>query len=462
MNASCLVENLDIGHGDENNDPIGVVNYRTVFQKVACREKKITITCPFSGKRIDTNQSFVLPQGHGFVFYRFSSTEIFYLITGYPWSGFGKIGFYFPSSEIIIGYLPSFGDGRGDAAVNLFKAYSVAHVALVNDYIKKVSLKKSAIWVGHHNFAHHYWNDLPAIETALEEGLLKSVSRLFVTYETLGPLKSIFPEIPENLVKKIKPAELFRATLAENMFIIRIGKNYITQGVANRVLKLSKLMCMPKILEEVQQARKQNFPLLWVSVRVGNRTWRQQEEGLVRIISELYLVYPKLGVVFDGFSIGHGMKISTITKNMIERLHDEVKRIRQRVPQEVAFYDTVGCGIHESIVWADQIDLYICHHGTLQHKVGWIANKPGVVHTNRVTHTMINEVEQATFARENAVIPVYINPDFVKDVTIEYNDGRKNLHNYDLDWKVIFRELRPILSSTCDLCKVAGHRKLDE
>lgn len=455
IDVPCLFKNLDLEYGVERcgkkrawqdkKDPIEDVKYRTIFQQLACCKQKLTLTCPFSGREISTDCSFVLPRGHGFVFYRFCSTEVFYLITGYPWSGFSKIGFYFPSAEIIIGREQTLGEGKGAAAVNLLKGLMVANALSVRAYIQK---KKSvAVWIGHNNFAHHLWNDLPAVETALEKGLLDRISYLLVTHDTLGPLKSIFPEIPERKVRKVKSEDLFRAVLIEQLFVVRIGSNFITQSVADRVLKLAKETSSPAILERVAQARRDHYPLLWVSVRVKNRTWIRQEEGLARIISELFVDYPTLGVIFDGFSVGYGMDVSAETKKMITELHRMVEKIRQCIPQEVAVYDTIGYGIHESIVWADSIDVYLCHHGTLHHKVGWIANKPGVVHTNHATRVSDFQVNKATFSGENSLQPVYIDASHLTDIEIDYKDLSENLKNYDCDWQVMLRELRVLLSN---------------
>jgi hypothetical protein len=462
IDVPCLFENLNLEYGDDSGgknkpwkdkkDPIENVNYRTTFQKIAIHEQKLTITCPFSGREIATDCSFVLPQEHGYVFYHFCSTEVFYLITGFPWSGFSMIGFYFPSAEIIIGSERTLGDGRGDTAVNRLKALMVANTLAVSAYILNSTKKSTAVWIGHHNFVHHFWNDLSAVETALEEGLLERISHLFVTHDTLGPLKSIFPEIPERVVRKVKSEDLFRGVLIEQLFVVRIGSNFIPQSVADRVLKSAKETCSPAIIERVDQTRRDHYPLLWVSVRVVNRTWIRQEEGFARIISEFFVDYPTLGVVFDGFSVGYGMDVSAETKKNITELHGVVEKIRQCIPQGIAVYDTVGCGIHESIVWADAIDLYLCHHGTLQSKVGWIANKPGVVHTNRVTHMMGQyQVPKATWARENALQPVYIDASHVTDIEIDYKDRRENLYNYDCDWRIMLRELRFVMSNLRDI-----------
>ena len=43
-----------------------------------------------------------------------------------------------------------------------------------------------------------------------------------------------------------------------------------------------------------------------------------------------------------------------------------------------------SCNLAEAITLAGMADYYVCHTGTLQHKVAWLHNTPGIVHTNRV------------------------------------------------------------------------------
>lgn len=456
IDTASLFDSLDLEYGKEKDDqkklwrnaknPIAAGCFQTAFQEASCLSGKLVLQCPFSGSEIMSDFSFVVYIKQGFIFYRFCSTEIYYLIIGYPWNGYGKIGFYFPEKELIIGNVPSLGDGRGDAAVNFLKTNMVANAAAVNTYLQS-GKKMTAVWTGHHNFAHHFWNDLPAIENAVEKGLFQRVQHLIVTHDTLGPLNHMFPEIPDRMIRRIRQEDLFQLVLSEQLFVIRLGSVFITQSVADRVLKTAKKMCCSAILNKIEQAKKDHYPLLWVSIRNSNRTWIQQEKGLSRIISALFVDYPNIGIVFDGFSIGYAMDIGKETQEMIENLQGVVQRIRKHIPDGIAVYDSVGCGIHESIAWADAVNLYLCHHGTLQHKVGWIANKPGVVHTNCVTHMIENEINHVTFVRENAVSPVYIDASHITDIGEIYSDPRKNLYNYDCDWQVMLKELKILLSN---------------
>lgn len=104
--------------------------------------------------------------------------------------------------------------------------------------------------------------------------------------------------------------------------------------------------------------------------------------------------------------------------------------------------------MHESIAYAHTADCYLSHHGSLQHKIGWIANCPGVVHSNK---TVLNTPRRfpAFWARQDTVPPIYIDANAVDDVAgyteLQNNRIVNNLDNYDFDYRVALRELKKIL-----------------
>ena len=74
----------------------------------------------------------------------------------------------------------------------------------------------------------------------------------------------------------------------------------------------------------------------------------------------------------------------------------------------------MGLSLLESIDLSALAQFYFCHHGTVQHKIGWIAGCPGVVHSNR------RVLEQSPGAWVEAQAPgtprpIYIPADYVRD-----------------------------------------------
>jgi hypothetical protein len=129
--------------------------------------------------------------------------------------------------------------------------------------------------------------------------------------------------------------------------------------------------------------------------------------------------------------------------NTIEKQNDIVENIHKKLKSDVAIYNTVGCSLYESIIWANSIDLYLAHHGTIQHKVGWLANKPGVVHSNtKVLKSSHHYIENA---REKGIKPIYIHPRFVQDIQLNISGPHNNLDSYEVDWQVLEQYLLKVI-----------------
>ena len=83
----------------------------------------------------------------------------------------------------------------------------------------------------------------------------------------------------------------------------------------------------------------------------------------------------------------------------------------------VGIFNIIGHSIFDANVWAQAIDVYVSPYGSLQHKVGWFANKPGLVHTNETL--LQNRAEYVWAAVENGIPPRYITRDSVSDIKSE-------------------------------------------
>jgi hypothetical protein len=425
------------------------------FQLIAVRTKLVYLICPFTQRKIATEQSFwVTPY---LIFYRFESKNSFYLITTHINTGFKKGALYFPNFNLLIkaddpqwGVLPS--------VIPKFQALMVTHYHEAIFYLNNRNPKKLAVCLGDDNFAHHIFNELSGLYRLEKAHLLNQIETFFILRETLGKIENIFPQISPQKSKRIAIInhtkiqkeeayiQIFRETLKNNYFCLHVGDCYITNTLAQRIYQLAiKSENCSKLLNQIQTIKKFHYPLLWISIRVDNRTWTDQENGFANLIDALAEKFPKLGVVFDGFSYQEDTLFSGKTNELqvIEKQNDIVKNIHQKLQSDVAIYNTVGCSLYESIIWANSIDFYLAHHGTIQHKVGWLANKPGIVHSNtKVLKSSHHYIENA---REKGIKPIYIHPRYVQDVQLNISDPRNNLDNYQVDWQVLQQYLLEVI-----------------
>jgi hypothetical protein len=447
------------------------------FQLTALKEKAIYAICPFTGARVSSHHS--LPANINVFFYRFSGKEVFYLITAGIGSGFRKSAVYFPEHELVV----TVGDAWNFEIEDLFelKARAVTRFKECYEYLSSDNPigRKTAVCLGFFHFAHHLWNELSGIDRVYKGKLLESVDKIFLLREPLGDINQIFPELPSGKVERKSHMEnMFREIIEGNYFAVRIGDDFVAKDLAERVYAVAVRQCSPTILEQVKQAGDRHFPLLWVGIRVGTRSWENQVEGLSKIIGSLHAEFPRLGVVFDGFSLPADKMAATgeneysgIVAMENEAVDGIVARLRESGGRTPAIFNIIGGSIFEANVWAHAIDVYVSPHGTLQHKVGWLTNKPGIIHTNHellecppsYIWTKIEGARKPSYVRLNTVTHIRSadkQPVIYREISdfgesgagnvagVTRVQGNPEFDNYSVEWEPLYRDLLPLIRAS--------------
>ncbi|WP_243397393.1 hypothetical protein [Crocosphaera subtropica] len=449
---SELIKSKQKNSSSHDNKPLVAVeaDQRNQFQLSSIINQYFSAICPYTGKDLSSNQSLlVLPQGYNsWIFYRFvSQKNVFYIATGKPDSGFPKSFIYFPKEEIAIILFDQFNEKDIKEAIELFKRSVFKNWNDIKKYLNNSLHKQVIIPISFWHFAHHYWNELTGIYKLYDNDVLEQVDKFLVGTEHYGEIKDIFPEIPENKIDKISSKYLNKEILKNNYFALRVGSNFITEDLANRIYKVSRQQATPQFLSEIESIKKKHFPLLLVTIRLDTRVWISQINGIVNIVKKLAEDFPKIGLVIDGFSLPCGLVgLSWYwAQKCIEKETQASLEIRSLLPAEIPVYDIVGSTLYENVIWNHVIDLYLAQHGSAQHKIGWIANKPGVIHTNKSTFSAPHLLSVTTTAKENSIEPILIPEEHI--IALEEihkpnkNDKRKNLENYDCNWEIMYNEL---------------------
>lgn len=380
--------------------------------------------CPVTGKILRSNQSFYvqlfnfLPTG----IYRFGGGETFYLMFGCH-HGVG-LGVYFPKFELIVRFYNDPLSTDYPEVVNELKSGAVSFWREFKSYISSNESKREVAavvgWLD--NLGHYFWNDLSGIQHLSENGTLPKVDKYLIRNCNFLEVGDIFPEIPANDIVRISDRwSLFKTILDNQYMAVRLTEMVVKEQLASRIYEASVKKCSQSFLQEMEEA-KTHFPLLWINIRSHNKVWSSQVEGYANIINNLSEDYPNLALVFDGFST---------EKNTVEQ-------ILALVPPTVKHYNALDCAIHETIVWAHAIDVYIVVIGSGLTLVTWLANKPGVTHGNTV-----HSESSGWWAnvRENAVPPVFLPVECIVDL-----DASHWAHcDYDFDWKILDGEVNKIV-----------------
>jgi hypothetical protein len=450
------------------------------FQLTAVNEKAIYAVCPFTGKLVTSHHS--LLANINVIFYRFESVQVFYVITA-GLDGFKKNAIYFPQQELVVTTGMQWGFEEDDLIE--MQRRMVGSFDASYGYLSKYKLsnRKVAVCIGFYHFAHHLWNELPGIERLVRKGMIDSVDKFLVLREPLGDLRQIFPEIPASKIeRKTTTDALFEEIVTNDYFVVRIGDYAMSSDTASRVYNVARKNCRPETLDKVQDARRKHSPLLWIGIRAGSRMWVNQVDGLARLIDRLHTEFPDLGVVFDGFSLpahksdewSNNHEFDEIVRQENQVVSGIIENLKQCRRQASGIFNIVGSSIYDANVWAHAIDVYVSPHGTLQHKVGWLANNPGVIHTN--TTRLDWRSDYIWTAVEHGIKPRYVPRTAVRDVpsiekkqlmepsqlyaaASDYNESGAGIlsHNrrirdwgmddYELDWLALYSDLVDLIRS---------------
>ena len=420
------------------------------YQQSLVETGYIYTVCPFSGKVLRSNQSFVInhqehpvkQRGHdlqGFC-YRFLGKEIFYLIVGCPCGE--RLLAYFPKLELIISLNHNLiGFARPIESINKLKSYMVSYWREVKSYLSKEAKQVVNVIGLEFNMGHYVWQDLVGIDVLRENGILHKLDKILVGPGDYFNSKGIFPEIPDDKFIKVEDVEdVFQKVIENNYVALRVNGIFIKEQLVERIYAVCRQRCPHEFLQKIEQAKQQCFPLLafQIKARQSRRVWLSQVEGIANIINHLHAEYPKLGIVFDGWSITGTEDESSSCWSMIDAEQSIVEAIIELIHKDIPVYSAVGATTYETVVWwCDAINLHISHAGSGLTYSSWIANKPGVVHGMvRMLNGLGHQVTTSSF-RENLIPQVLVSSDQIKD----------DHDNYEIDWRVIYDEFLKIINN---------------
>ena len=185
------------------------------------------------------------------------------------------------------------------------------------------------------------------------------------------------------------------------------------------------------LLEECQ-------PLLWVGITGQKRSWLEQVQGTAAILNKLYEHYPRLGVIFDGW-----------TPPMINGDRSDYHRAEARkdngVIQEIIknltfrkegrFGIVAGLPMLEKIRVGMSADLYMANYTTGSINIARICRKPGVGHMSRKMEPhKFQHIHYSTKEIDIQLVQDECDP-----------DKPTGYINYSLPWQAVYNQLLVIL-----------------
>ncbi len=316
--------------------------------------------------------------------------------------------------------------------------------------------------VGHPNFAHHLWNELSGLYLyARERERAPGSLRIQYTYQPLVPLEEFFPGFTAEWfgVDRFEMLQGFR----EGM-VTRLGSTRIPTGLREEVIQWVASRRNPRMTDAATAALQNGQPVIWLSLRLDARTPDNQEQFLDRLVCAIVERYPAAAFILDGFSYpaDFGAAVYSqpqeaasggVMKRLLPRregylagrmrvreqeITRYVERFRKKLAKRIAnpVISVSGMSLVDSLYVARLADYYVCHAGTLQHKVAWIYNIPGLVHSNTAG---VGKGTGRWLARqlEDGVQPAVLGPEHVTDLATMRTGNRvprnRDYHVIDIE-----------------------------
>ena len=406
------------------------------YQDEVLRGGSFSVRSPISGRVVQPSGCVVLPAGQ--IGYRVEDAEEpFWLLAGEPGIGYPLSAAWFPTRGALLGLLPS-GERRQPPPPN-------ARLALVR--IKDVwaaapdeqrSRERSPVLViGHQNFAHHLWNELAGMERWLNRVPRAAADELTVLplYEPLGPVEEILPAMSGATVARDRHAA-GALVGASRSLATRIGSTLVTTNVRDAVTRFAREHTRREVLETFSVIEGA-APCFWVTVRLGSRTCDNQQDFLTELIRRIEAEFPDGVVLIDGFSFPadydsgkyENLRFSfeQLAADVACFIDDLIQNLNQSNTNRLV--NVSGLVLPEAITLAAMADYYVAHSGTIQHKIAWLHNTPGYIHSCQAA---IRPGAQRWYAKqvEDGVPPSVAPRDIIEDTVL--SEGRPPLkRNYN-------------------------------
>lgn len=390
-----------------------------------------TLISPVTGDSISTGSSFIL-----------KDKATLYCFPDEPdlWIGTGDLGRGYPICAAICpkqrlwleiertdwGFSPK----HYDEALGEIRA---------RDWVPIASDSPAALVTGDSNFAHYAWNQLSSLEDLVRSNTQIGPRELIVSKTPLGPVESIFPELNFSSIDRVEDSELPNFNRSGRT-LVALGGYRLQRSLVQRILSLAAEAITPTAQHLDTELSNVAGPILWMSVRTRNRTLTNQHEILSQIGAAFLNRFKDGGIVIDGHSFSvdsehlpesdrdRDIAIAAEDKRAAESIRTAIEETSASRHNSVLL--AVGLSISDSVLLAQRASIYFCHHGTVQHKIGWFTDRPGIVHTNRST-TAANPGPWVAEQSEIAITPTYIPLSLIQDDALGANTEYGHLLHHE-------------------------------
>jgi hypothetical protein len=433
------------------------------FQKSAINTNYIYSRCPSSGDSLRTNISFLTLHGAWpIIFYYFSGDIDFYLIAGGHTGS--KLFIYIPCHSLIVASnskQPLSNAEGSSRLVNLFSSLCDKYPNEVDKHLRSSRARLTTVLTNYSaaiyfavagDYSSIYY--MTKYCRHYHDIRIASMGRDFLA---IGPyLDSDYSQ----LELPVDCESLFKLSISSTYFFLqptaRISPEFCDFLVSRSRILLEKSPCPIDARSQAMLSGSSELRIL-IILRTDRRIWLEQEQGISLIISRLKEAYPRLVVVFDGYTNYASGKLASKAYDIIEQQKNLASAIALSSGLE-SYISIIGRSLDAKIALASYCNCYLVGFGQAM-LLPFIIGTPGVIHASaeQACNRKI-EIEAEGFTGGRNPTPLVVSSksfqsgDFDKGL-IKNNLDLSRLPYYNTNYSIDPLDfLEPMMSIARDLC----------
>ena len=409
---------------------------RHAFQSQILQEGHLRLICPVTGVQVEAESSLpMVAADHLPIVYEFlAGPSPIIVFANAGWGGaisfiwlVRQDVFLIDNRNWCIGF-----DGPGLVAQYL--QMCVQYREKLQAY--RIAPKTIAVASGYQpNLGHFYWNDVSGLEREYRLGRLSRAERLYHRPKLWSGVADLFPDLADR-VETVEATQLLSTVIDERRFVVRLTASAVDAGLAERVrLAAEKRLLIDDSsrLESTRQllTRSGTFRL-FLNLRAHNKAWKQQVEGLSQIIERLMGRSPALIVYLDG----------------MPDCNVAADALTERFAGRCTLVNGLNVSFSETLLWCFGCDAFVAVIGSGLVPLTWLADRPGVGHSNTGHHDQIESFWKRVRRCESHL--------YVPDIDQIEDEGAGIYANYNIDPCVIENLFEKIIDDVDRASRTSG------
>lgn len=395
--------------------------------QTAISQGSILVPDPFGYGFSACRQSYSVPGNINILKFTSSSGEVFYILQHVS----SADAVFFPSRKYValIKHLPM--QSVKSAFGRLFDNFKrvIASSSSKNKFVGLIA--------SHGRPYHFYYDVAPAINDLNTAGLLSQVENiLYYQGGDFCSFADVYGAAARELVDG--PVSLWDWQIKNFGYSFHAGVLFDSSRVVNAVNFDHELLSYSRSQYDYDadkdlRAITECYPLIWFGVTVQKRAWVEQVDAAVKILNKLHEKYPRLGVIFDGWTsplnITEGDLRETKNDNLV------CNEIAKQLSKGIKVHSVVGAVSYKKVVYSRLVDVHVGNSATGGLHVARFCGRPGVAHLNTKLIDSDEHIRYGTHLVEKKFIV-----DRPEDI-----DLRSDFISYSIDWRVVYDGVVSIL-----------------